>query len=121
MARNTASFRSSSTRSPPCGRSGPVALVVVARAPGTQCFRVQSAGRLATAGRRPGSPCRSLLFRGGLVCQSFGTTITGVPMYPPPSIHSSELRPGRGWYFFAALLAIILIAVGVGGFGYGVF
>jgi hypothetical protein len=42
-------------------------------------------------------------------------------MYPPPSIHSSELRPGRGWYFFAALLAIILIAVGVGGFGYGVF
>jgi hypothetical protein len=43
-------------------------------------------------------------------------------MYPPPpNISSSELRPGRGWYVFAVLLAIVLIALGVGGFGLGVF
>jgi hypothetical protein len=42
-------------------------------------------------------------------------------MYPPPSVASSELRPGRGWYVFAALIAVALTAVGIGGFAFGVF
>lgn len=42
-------------------------------------------------------------------------------MYPPPRVHSSELRPGRGWYFCAALIAVVLTAAGVGGFAFGVF
>lgn len=42
-------------------------------------------------------------------------------MYPPPSVHPSELRPGRGGYVFAVVFAVVLTALGVGGFAFGVF
>jgi hypothetical protein len=41
-------------------------------------------------------------------------------MYPPPPVHPSELRPRRGWYVFAAAFATIMIALGVGGFAWGI-
>lgn len=40
-------------------------------------------------------------------------------MYTPPAIHPSELRPGRGWYAFAVVFAILMIILGVGGFAWG--
>lgn len=40
-------------------------------------------------------------------------------MYPPPAIHPSELRPGRGWYGFAVVFAIVMIVLGVGVFAWG--
>ncbi|MBC6461952.1 hypothetical protein [Actinomadura sp. HBU206391] len=41
-------------------------------------------------------------------------------MYPPPPrIDPRELRPGRHWFVVAGLLALVFIALGVGGFAWG--
>ncbi len=41
-------------------------------------------------------------------------------MYPPPRIHPSELRPRRGWYVVAAVLAGLMIIAGGLGFALGI-
>lgn len=41
-------------------------------------------------------------------------------MYPPPAIHPSELRPGRGWYGCAVVFALLMIVLGVGAFAWGI-
>jgi hypothetical protein len=41
-------------------------------------------------------------------------------MFSPPPIRSSELRPSRGWYVAAAILAFVVIVAGGVGFAYGI-
>jgi hypothetical protein len=43
----------------------------------------------------------------------------GYPAGPPP-IDPRALRPGRGWYAVAIVIAVLGIVVGVGGFGLGI-
>lgn len=41
-------------------------------------------------------------------------------MYPPPPrIDPRELRPGRHWFVVAGVIAFVLIALGIGGFAWG--
>lgn len=43
----------------------------------------------------------------------------GYPAGPPP-IDPRALRPGRGWYAVAIVIAVLGIVIGVGGFGLGI-
>jgi hypothetical protein len=50
---------------------------------------------------------------------TYPTAGYGYPAGPPP-IDSRALRPGRGWYAVAIVIAVLGIVVGVAGFGLGI-
>jgi hypothetical protein len=38
---------------------------------------------------------------------------------PPPRIDPRDLKPGRGWFVVAGVIALVFILVGIGGFAWG--